>query len=118
MSIRASIMGGACLARAPFECPGVGEVYLRELSGAAREEFEVECARRGDLSEHPEQARGLRAFLVVRSLCEPDGTLVFQADEVSDLEANISGAALDALADEVMARNKLRDGDVEGLAGK
>jgi len=116
MGIREDILGGG-LAVEPFEFRGK-TYWLRELSGTDREDFEIESAKRGEIEKDPSAFRGLRAFLVVRALCDEDGQRAFVPDEADDMAKAMSGALMDAMFDAVMERNGLRGSDVEAMAGK
>jgi len=91
-----------------------GEVFIRVCSGVARDRFE-ERAARAKLSGKIDYV-GAKVGLVVGSLCDKDGKLLFKyGDEaaVNDLDSDV----LDRLFCEVQDFSGLGVGDVEEAAG-
>jgi len=89
-----------------------GELYVREMSGADRDSFDRETYRLMKSGDDP--AKGFRARLLVRTLCEPDGTRIFADSDVSEFDSFASGI-LEQLFEASAELNKsiVNDGESE-----
>lgn len=92
------------------DVPEVGEVYLREYTGAERDAWDLFCVNNSQDGEGPRAGRfrvgtkHIRARLVRPALCDPEGKPLFAEDELDKL-GGIKGNVLDWLYDEVRRRN-------------
>lgn len=88
-----------------------GTVYVREMTGAERDAFELSCSAGGKPS-----LANLRARLAVRTLCDAEGKRLFRDDQADELGRQ-SGRALDKIADFAAELNAINQADVQVLAG-
>lgn len=92
-----------------------GDVIVRELKGKARDEFEAsQYVKKGDKLEFTNE--NARAKLVVRSLVDEDGKLLFTPNQASFL-GDKSGAVLDRLYDVAAKLSGLTPNAVEDAKG-
>ena len=94
--------------------------HVREWDGIGRADV---VGRISQLSDADENVRasdvpGLEAFIAVRSLCEPDGALVFTTDQEGEMLAKLAGEDIKAIAEAAMDLNGLGAEAVEAAAGK
>lgn len=89
-----------------------GTVYMRSMTGNARDEIEE---RINDAQETDGTLVGLRAAFVAASLCDQDGqSLDFDEDEVDQLGEK-NAAALNRLADVAQRLSGITAADVDAL---
>jgi len=91
-----------------------GLLYVRSLTGTQRDEFEQACmdARRGNRLD----VRGLKARLLVMTVCDGAGGLMFGPKDVEAIRAK-SAAAIERVWDTAQRLNGLTAEAVEELAG-
>ena len=82
-----------------------GEVSLRVISGTARAQLEAMMSRR-QKDNGSDTLEGVRGWLLVRSICDETGDLVFDQDDADALEAK-SAIVIDRLFDAAVAHSKL-----------
>lgn len=92
-----------------------GTVYVRELTGRERDQFENEILT-GDPNDPDVNTENLRARLLVRTLCDEDGNRLFGDDQMDDL-ADKSGAVLSRLFEKAQELNGMTAEDMEAIAG-
>lgn len=88
-----------------------GDIYLRTISGADRDAWEMDCwGRDNDMM----RGRNMRAKLLVRAICDEEGTRIFTDMDAADLGQK-NAKVLDRLFDRAAALNGLREEDVKEL---
>lgn len=95
-----------------------GTVYIRNLTGKAREKFERSRYRmvgKGLEKEVEIIHENTRASLLAATICTSDGTLLFSAADVEAL-SDKNGAVLDRLFDVAQRLSAMRKEDVEDRA--
>jgi len=85
-----------------------GEVMLRGLTGAARDQIEQRFT--------DQQTTGLKALVVASSMCDEDGKLLMSQEDVEALNEK-SGAVLDRLFDKAWELSGIAPGAVEDAEG-
>lgn len=101
-----------------------GNVYIRTISGAERDEFEKTLVvERLELNAQglPEKVEvqdlsNIRAKLLVRVLCDAEGKPIFTTDHIAAL-GDKSAAALTRVYNKASELNKVSDKDIKELAG-
>ena len=99
----------------PVECPEWGgTIYVRNMTGKAREKFERSRYRMHgkDIEVVHENTR---ASLLVASVCDKDGNLVFTEADIDALNEK-NGAVLDRLFDVAQRLSAMRKEDIEARA--
>lgn len=84
-----------------------GTIYVREFSGADRDAFYLEVLRRKQHEGEGADVAGLTTWLLVRTLCDEQGNLLFAPEDE---------AALAAKAAAVLNRLFLKAMEINGLA--
>lgn len=88
-----------------------GEVYLRPMSGTARAEFELRLV--GAKKQSGEYiGPGMRGFILVNTLCDADGGLLFTAADIDAIESK-NATVLARLVDDAMRISGLGGDDDE-----
>lgn len=92
-----------------------GTVRVRTMTGSARDEYEqvILNSRSGKKDENIEN---IRALMLVFTLVDDDGELVFSRDDVDALGKK-SVKAMDRVFAKAAELNAMRDEDIEELAG-
>jgi hypothetical protein len=85
-----------------IEIPDLGTVRIQELKGRQRDDFERSTAQ-GQKANN--DFRKLRAKLVVASLVNEDGTLMFVESEIDTVNEKFSAKVLDLLFMEILTFN-------------
>lgn len=104
-----------------------GHVYVRELSGAERDAFEVESLTQLDrltggtgakatLEQQRRAQEGIRARLAVWCVCDAEGRALFTRDQAEQLGRQ-SGRALTTIYALAAPLNGLTDADLAELSG-
>lgn len=94
-----------------------GEVGIREMTGAERDDFEADIMERRADGDMEVDLRMIRVKLLVRTLVDPDtDERLFEDDEMADL-AGKSGAVLGRLFEDARQLNGFTASDMEDLAG-
>jgi hypothetical protein len=110
---RAAILAFASKAAFPAETVAVpelgGDVRIRSLSGAERDQFERDF---GDRLKRP--SPNVRAHLAALCLCDGAGERIFRDADVEAL-GELPGAALDRVFDAARRLSGLAKDDVEAL---
>lgn len=98
------------------EIPGLdAPIFLRALSAKERDSFEASCmAGRG--KSRNLNMENVRARLLVRSICDEQGTRLF-ADHDAEALGGVPAAVIDRLFNRAQVLSGLSQGDVEELAG-
>lgn len=100
----------------PVELPELGGiVYVQGLTGAERDRYEQSVMQRrgGQLVPNLTNAR---AKLIVVSLVDEDGAVLFREDEVAEL-GNIPARTLQKIWDKACELSGLSESDVDELEG-
>lgn len=92
------------------------DVYLRVWGGREQDEYEAMVLSRRGPDDAIVDPRGLRAWVLVRTLCDADGRRIFTDDEAEVLNEK-NARVISRLAERAMAVNGLTDGLVEELEG-
>jgi len=87
-----------------------GHVYVRVLSGAERDRFEL-IVQDGVANK---ATANIRASLCVRAICDAEGKRIFTDNQAANL-ATKSSVALDRVFEVAQRLNKLKDEDIEDL---
>jgi len=95
----------------PVTVPGMGEVFLRAMSGTERDAYEQSM-----FGEDKPNLIGARARLLVRCLCDKQGKRWF-GDEQEHEVGNLDSTALEPLFVEAQRLNKLTAKDLQELLG-
>jgi len=109
-----------CIKVDALELGGDGHVFIRRLSLKAREDWErwAQCAQEQGIGEAMLKFGGWRGYLLVRTLCDEDGVLLFDNPEDGLVLLNACDAmAMDRLYDEAIAYSGLNAEAVEELEG-
>jgi len=90
-----------------------GEVGIKMMNGEERDEFEKDAFlnKQGDVEKN---FKNLRSKLLVRTLCDEKGVLLFNQKDIDAL-AKKSAAALDRAFSKAQTLNRLSKEDVEEL---
>lgn len=88
-----------------------GDVYVTELSGSARDQFEGSLVGKNGGTN----LTNVRAKLVAASVTDKDGNLLFTDKDVARLGKK-SGKALDRIYEAAQRLSKITDDEVEELA--
>ena len=116
MSLRDKILNTEDLQREPVEIEEWGEtVYVREMTGAERDEYESGLIANRDLPMG-ERIKGLRALLVVMCTVDADGKSVFTPDDIEAVAAK-NARALDKIVNVASSINALSSDAIEDIAG-
>jgi hypothetical protein len=92
-----------------------GQVQIRVMTGAERDEIEAEIAAKTKGGTIPAgELKGFKARLVQLTLLNGDGGLMFTQDEVAALNAK-NGAVINRLAEVAMRHNGMSDGSVREM---
>lgn len=93
-----------------------GDVYVRTMRGDERDEFEGAEAlyRRGKSKGSPQMMRGFRARLLVFTVCNEAGQLLFKPEQAASLGGK-SSAIVSRLFDVAAKLNGFTNADVEEL---
>lgn len=87
------------------------EVYVRTMTGAERDRWEIETVpARQKAKDHT----NIRAMIAALTLCDEHGNLLFTQDDVEALGRK-SAAALDRVVEAASKLNRFTDKDVEEL---
>lgn len=106
MSLRDQILAAVDLKVEPLEVPEWGcTVYLKEMTGAARDRFE---------STFQKDRSNFRARLAALTLCDEQGNLLFTEADVKALGEKSVGA-LQRVWDAALKVNAFTDQDVDDL---
>ena len=114
--IRTSILASDDLPRESMECPEWGQtLHVRTLTGAGRDEFEntVQSASKG---KDGLDLRGLKIKLVLLTLCDDDGELLFDATDALVLNSK-SSKVIDRIFQVAQKLNGLTADDVDEMVG-
>jgi len=95
--------------------PWGGEVLVRGLTAAERDEYEASIVRRKGQKTEVDM-RNIRAKLVVRCVVDENGQRVFR-DEDAELLGQKSAAAVDRIFEVAQRLSGLSNRDIEELAG-
>lgn len=90
-----------------------GEVLVKALTGAQRDQFEIDSLAGKGKSQHV-NLQNIRARLVARSIVDETGARIFQDGDVKALGAK-SAAALQRVFDVAQKLSGLTDDDIEEL---
>jgi hypothetical protein len=82
--------------------PEYGTVRIREMTGKQRDSFEFDAARG---QKRDNDFRKMRAKIVVASVVEEDGSLMFTEDDVDTVNEKIPARVLDLLFTSILAFN-------------
>ena len=94
--------------------------YLRMLSIKGREDWERWCQEVGEngLSSAMDKFGGWRGYLLARTLCDEQGTLLFDDPaEAIEVIGDCPAGVMDRLYDEAIAFNGLSPDDADELEG-
>lgn len=86
-----------------------GDVYVRTMTGAERDKWEIEVA-----TSKQKASESVRAMIAALTVCDENSNLLFTIQDVEALSKK-SAAALDRVMDAAMRLNKLYGSDIEGL---
>lgn len=86
-----------------------GDLFIKEMTGSERDFFEASLM---DASGKT-QTKGMRARLVMLSVCDAEGNRIFADDDLDAINA-APARALGELADAIITLNGLKPDDVEG----
>ena len=114
--IRTSILASNDLPRESLECPEWGQtLHVRTLTGAERDEFEntVQSASKG---KGGLDLRGLKIKLVLLTLCDDHGDLLFDATDALVLNSK-SSKVIDRIFQVAQKLNGLTADDVDEMVG-
>ncbi len=94
-------------------------VYARQMNGRQRDRFEQSLSRevrdpRGRV-DYVRAMGDFRAKLAVNTMCDEEGNLILQPDDVGTLSENISAARLELFINVSMKLNAISEEDREGL---
>jgi hypothetical protein len=90
-----------------------GSVYVRELSGRERDEYELAVI---DYESGTLARPGMRAELAIRTVCDEKGARVFTNEDV-DVVGSLSAAALGKIFDVATRLSGISAEDVKDLEG-
>lgn len=95
-------------------------VYVREMTGHERNEFEANILRavrdpRGRVKDYEVTLRDYRAKLAVVTVCDEKGELLFKPTDVQTLSHNIGAARLEKIINEAQRLNAITEEDKEAL---
>lgn len=93
-----------------------GEVRLRSLTGAERDQYEADSIKTGKGGRREHNLSNLRARLIALCAIDDNGNPLFTRGDVMRLGQK-SALALERLFDEATKLNGMSDEDVEELAG-
>jgi len=92
-----------------------GHVFVRVMSGFARDQWEAQSMLSGDSAEA--RMKNLRARLIAATACNEKGAMLFTAKQVTAL-GNKSSRAMDRVFAEAAKLNELTKEDVDSLVGE
>jgi len=92
-----------------------GEVGVRILTGAERDDFDSACANARRVGGRVD-TRGLKIKLVSLGICDEKGERLFDEKDIKDLQRK-SGKALDRVFTAVQKHNGMSAEEVEDLKG-
>lgn len=113
MSIREAIIRAASparLRREAVDVEGLGRLWVRELTAGERDEWEAAIVRRREASSWS----GLRAELLIRTLCDEDGAPAMLPEDV-ELLSGLPAATAGRLYDVAARLNRLTPEDAAEL---
>lgn len=87
-----------------------GHVWIRDMGGVGRDEFEVMTTLQGDMNLH-----NARAKLLAVTLCDKDGNFLFTPEDVEAL-GELDAESIAFLYNEASRLNFFSDKDIEELA--
>lgn len=109
-SLREKLLSARDLVVEPVQLPIMDEpVYIREMTAGLREEFEAYASKYGNTAEPAPQ---FREELLIRTVSDADGELLFTREDIAELQKKSSRTVV-TLFDIAMRVNKLRKEDVE-----
>jgi len=83
-----------------------GEVGIKIMSGVERDDFESAILRNTDNKGNMKDSKNLRASLLVKTICDENGSLIFTSKQMEFLNAK-SSKVLNDLFDKAMEINGL-----------
>jgi len=83
-----------------------GEVGIKIMSGKERDSFETAILQSTDNKGNMKDSKNLRASLLVKTICNEQGDLVFSSQQINDLNKK-SAKVLNELFDKAMEINGL-----------
>lgn len=92
----------------PLDIPELGKVYIKEMTAAEREGLE-------HLMQKEVETKGVRATIFVYSVCDADGVLEFNDDDI-DLVKSFPAAIVSKVYDFSSKLNALQPEDKEDTA--
>jgi len=88
-----------------------GSVFVRVLSGTERDAYEADI-----FANKENRLENMRAKLVVRTVCDENGSLLLKPDDVARIGAD-SWVALDRIMKVAQRINRLTDSALEEIKG-
>ncbi len=114
--IRETILASSDLPQQSVECPEWGQILnVRTLTGAERDDFENAVQSAGK-TKGGMDLRGLKIKLVLLTLCDEDGELLFDATDALVLNSK-SSKVIDRIFQVAQKLNGLTAEDTEELLG-
>lgn len=100
------------------KCPEWGkqgkEIYVRTMSGKARDNYEMGIVRASDVEEGEKIIYNMRAEMAIACCCDKKGKLLFTPAD-ADMLGNMSCAPLDRIFDVAKRLSRLEAKDVKEM---
>jgi len=95
-------------------------VYVKQMTGKERDTFEASVikARRdtkGNITSYETVMEDLRAKLLVMTLCDENGNLLFKMEEAGLLNKSLNAKKIDVIVEEAQKLNGISEKDKEDL---
>lgn len=94
-----------------WESVGFGEIYVRSMSGKARDAYELAIYEAGKDNSKP---YNMRASIVVATACDENGTELFSQNDAEWL-GNMSAKVLDRIVDKAQELSGISEGDIDEM---
>lgn len=98
----------------PVDIPDMeGDLFIKPISGRARDTLELMYERfnKGDT----DAILGIRAFIVQASLCDENGVLLFDVEDIDSINESLPAILIDKLVDQAKRVSGLGENSQESV---
>jgi hypothetical protein len=110
---REDIMNGLPVLVDHVDVSGIGRFYVKEMPGAARDEYIAEYRSRPTNEEGEKMTQGMNGMLLCRTVCTKDGSLIFKEDEFELVAEKLGCKTINKLVAKSMIVNGMDPDAVE-----